>query len=252
MQTQSNNVESYLIAWNTKRNEIQKLIAEDTSSELTRRHKIGVGVLELKNEDKYGTGAVERLADDLGYHKSTLYEYADVAEMWPSGAFEKLCVRKTTKGMPITFSHLVELTGVKNAKRRASLLEQVFTKSLSVRGLQEKIEGRAKSAAKLASRYNGVEAEPTDLARMLLGVGESLQVVSMWMASLPTIRKLPSTKELAKQLADAVAQAEALRAAVVEHGKLLEMEFKRVESELNVEMVPTSQLSATTGRKVAA
>jgi hypothetical protein len=180
------------IAWNTKREEIKKLLSEDTSDMLARRHKIGVAVVELKNEDMYGYHAVERLADDLGYDKSTLYEYADVAEAWPAKAFSEVCGRKTTKGMPITFSHLVELTDVDNPKRRAKLLDEVFAKSLSVRALREKIGGQSKKVVRAAGA-----TKPRTFAALFNQVDVAVAVLADWKTSLPEMCKAASASEIA-------------------------------------------------------
>lgn len=239
MKPQNQNVENaQKVALDAKVEEIKQLLSEDASNELARRHRIGLAVLDLKDGRTYGDRAVERLAKRIGYDKSTLYEYADVAKTWPSEALEKLCARRTTKGMPITFSHLVELAAVAS-ERRVTLLERVFEKSLSVRALQELIGdqdnhvGKPKKA--ISGRAAKVGMQTTDrsgLAGWIAEVDAQLEAQARWTSSLPEIRTLPSTAELAQQLTTAIASNEALRAAAAETTKLLEIERQRVATAL--------------------
>ena len=231
------------IARNAKLEELKKLLSEVTSKDMVGRHAIGVVVNDVKNTpDTYGKEAVKQLAQDLGFEKSTMYEYANVAEAWPARDFTKLCERRTGNGMPITFSHLVELIRIKNEASRAKLLEKVFEDSLSVRALREDTnEGTTKSSKKRA-------AVPI-LATMISAADKVIEIQSRWTSSLQEIREFPSTTELAAQLADVVAKNEALCTATLKTGELLETEWRRVKAELDASVgVQPSQLSS--GSKV--
>ena len=115
---------------------IRKLLAGAARDEARSRHQVGVLIAGVKKErDKYGARAVEQLASALGSNVHTLYRCAGVCERWAPDELELLLRRTTTKGQPLSWSHLVLLSGVTSEPRRAELVDRALKDALTVREL---------------------------------------------------------------------------------------------------------------------
>lgn len=219
-------------ARNAKLAEIKQLLAKAETNDLDARYRIGIVVNDVKiNRKKYGDGAVNHVADELSIERTSLYAYAKVVQLWPEKEFEKLCRRKNTAGLPITFSHLIELTKrglMKNEPKREKLLDKVFSKSLSVRALRDEIGG-------------GMERPKQDAIATMR---------SSWMTTISDIKEQPSTKELIERIVTEKTKIDAIRAAAEEAVKALEVEQQRVEHELAATVVQTPQLPARKNGKI--
>ena len=115
-----------------------KQVGEFTHAEAVGRYRIGAKVLLVKNnEARYGSRAVESLAVLLGYEKSTLHDYVNVAETWERADFIALSKRKNEKGLPLRFSHFVVLARVSDGRRRNGFITRALEESLTVRQLED-------------------------------------------------------------------------------------------------------------------
>jgi hypothetical protein len=122
---------------------IRRLMAAATRNEARSRYQIGELVAEVKRaQSKYGAHAVEQLAGALRTNVHTLYRSASVAECWAQPELEAVLRRTTPRGQPLTWSHLVLLSGVPSSRRRGELLDQVLREALSVRELAALVHAR--------------------------------------------------------------------------------------------------------------
>jgi hypothetical protein len=124
---------------------IQKLLATAAAGEVRIRYKIGAIVGSVQEgEATYGTRAVERLALGLGRDPATLYRYGVVARVWSEREMRALCRRRNRYGEPLSWSHWLELAGLRDWK---SWLERALAEGWSVRRLREEIEAVADASA---------------------------------------------------------------------------------------------------------
>ena len=122
---------------------IRDLFARATKDDARCRHEVGAIVSEIKQDsDKYGAQAVEQLARALGTNIHTLYRCASVAECWSRAQLEALHARVNVHGQPLSWSHLVLISGVTSPKRRSELIDRALHDSLSVRELVVLVEAR--------------------------------------------------------------------------------------------------------------
>jgi hypothetical protein len=94
------------------------------------------------NENKYGKRSVNTLATLLGFDKSTLHDYANVAKTWDANEFKALVKRKNGAGLGLRFSHLIVLARVEDGQQRNALVDQVLEQNLTVRQLEEVVRAR--------------------------------------------------------------------------------------------------------------
>jgi hypothetical protein len=84
---------------------------------------------------RYGEEAIPKLARALGRDDATLYKYIAVADRWSETDFDRLLRRSTLHGVPLSFSHFIELAGIEPEQRRNGLLERALAEGLGVREL---------------------------------------------------------------------------------------------------------------------
>ena len=129
---------------------LQKLFDEVATSEVKVRYEIGVIVAEvMAAKDKYGTDAVGALAKALGKNKATLYRAAEVMRTWTKRDLTALLRRKNIHGLPLTWSHLVELSLVDSKDERDELISRALEHGLTVRDIVMMIRKRRMPGARV-------------------------------------------------------------------------------------------------------
>jgi len=192
----------------SKCQDIRKLLNEENHSTVLTRYKIGVIVLEVEEnrERHYGTGAVKHIARKVGIKAKTLYGYAEVAQQWDEAALKKLLERPNKHGILLTWSHLVELTPVKEVERREKLITVALDKGLSVRELRGHIKGGSEGAVE--SDTPSAPSGPSSLPTGGVGASDTPSAPSE-QASLPTVAEAQEAR-----------RAEPVRAAARTSGPL--------------------------------
>jgi len=123
---------------------LKTLLVKGLVNEASAKYEIGAIVAGVKNAPKtYGTGAVNLLAKAFRHNEDTLYEWASVAEAFAQKEFDKLLRRSSAVGIPLSFSHLIEIAKARRTKR-PTLIERCLNESLTVRELRELVRPRAK------------------------------------------------------------------------------------------------------------
>jgi hypothetical protein len=147
---------------------VRELLAAATADEVRGRHGVGVLILEVKtDENRYGKGAVAKLANSIGVDATTLYRYAAVAKVWDAPTVRSLLRRKGPHGQPASWCHLMELVRVPSASCRKKLLERVLVEGLSVRALVGLVrEAGGEHEADDAETESGSAGIVRDLAKL--------------------------------------------------------------------------------------
>jgi len=119
-----------------ERDRILALLARADEDEIRTRYQVGIIITKIKgSEDHYGAHAVAQLAVALERDEATLYRYALVAEAWTPRTLAAILERRMPCGTPLSWSHMVELAGIRSASKRTEMLELVLERGLSVREL---------------------------------------------------------------------------------------------------------------------
>ncbi|MFY0568964.1 hypothetical protein ACN28E_34795 [Archangium lansingense] len=122
---------------------LRELVAQSDAQDADAQYRIGCVVRDVKgSSDKYGKSNVKRLAQELGRDERSLYDRAHVAEMWSPEEFRGLLARKSDKGLPLSFYHLVALSAVEDRQAREQLIAEVLKESYSVKATQRLVKAR--------------------------------------------------------------------------------------------------------------
>lgn len=124
-----------------KYEELRALVFRANQNDAEARYDTGVIVNDvMSDERKYGAAAVSLLAGALGCKKSSLYNSGAVARAWPRSELTKILARKNARGRPVTWCHLVTLSGLGDERSRRGWLERLFDEALSTRELRRQLE----------------------------------------------------------------------------------------------------------------
>lgn len=94
----------------TKANAIRKLVVDAEDSDVLKRYKIACDLREVRDSSKYGDNAMKLLGEFLGWSEAKTGDYAALATTWPDAAkFKKLANQTGKHGIPLTWSHYIEL-----------------------------------------------------------------------------------------------------------------------------------------------
>ncbi len=165
--------------------EIRKLMTGATSSEASAKMKIGRKIAAVKSDEKrYGKYGVKLIAKALSCTAANLYSYATVAEAWDNDVFSELLRRTNSKGVPLSFSHFIEIAKARPAKRPI-LIERAIEEALSVRMVNRMVRlgGVTKIPAQVAcqciDKVNAELAKQNEILVLSLRVtGASYTVVA--------------------------------------------------------------------------
>ena len=168
---------------------IRELMKNRSASDAKTMFLIAVEVAAVKrDEKKYGRRSVTRLASELGCTAANLYGYAGVAETWERESFDAIMARANAEGLPLTFSHLVELAKAKvpSEEARETLIQRALSESLSVRKLTRIIRPNARKAGKDGAALTSVLTKATAAFRHAeKEVGDLERLVSSTAAPTP-------------------------------------------------------------------
>ena len=128
-------------ALRAKCTKIRTLLAKEAEGNKPA-YLVGVEVHAVrKDPDKYASGSVEAMANEIGCTAALLYSYSKVAEAWPSAEkFGAMTDKPNAKGLPLTFSHFIEIAKA-DPKMRANFFDAALKDSLSVRALKQAVAG---------------------------------------------------------------------------------------------------------------
>ena len=145
-----------------KINVIRDRLATVEKNDTVARYEVAVDIHDIRNAGKYGTGAMQKLAEVVGRSESWLNDYARVAEIWPEAEkFAALAAKKNKHGIPLTWSHYIVLTREPDDERREGLMERALTEGWKV----DELEAECKKHEAPSGQGDEVErAEDDDTA----------------------------------------------------------------------------------------
>lgn len=181
------------------------------------RYDIGAEVNELRRaEATYGAGLVAEVATAVGRDVDTLYDYASVASLVPRDKFRELTERVNAAGVPLSFSHFVELA-TKNGKRKDKGLREDQWLALFERALNEKLSVRTLGTLVRRMLNEGTATEAKNgmsLPKLMRMTGRLLDYLSK-VDDLTIALESDGSPKNEVQLTTTIEQLEAIRAKCV-------------------------------------
>ncbi|WP_170229371.1 DUF1016 N-terminal domain-containing protein [Polyangium fumosum] len=172
---------------------VRKALAKAGPQDTRARYQLGELVKDaMTDEEKYGKKAVAQIAVSLGYDEKTLYRYAQVAKAWSLDELNELLKRSSKTDIPIGFSHLLEIAGIDDKRKRKKYVNQVLKEGLSVRELKVRI-----TAERVASGEEPEIDTPKTLSGMRSASKNWLGRVRDWEERLlPALNEAPPPPEV--------------------------------------------------------
>jgi hypothetical protein len=213
-------------ALRAKIEELRSHIARVTPRDSIERYKIGVVVRALEDDPRrYGLSAVAAAAQELGFSASTFYGYGLVARAWSEHDFQELAARRGGQtGLPLSFSHFIELAALEDIKVRDALMEVALGHGWTIRELRARI-GRVGRP--------GNPPAPYPVLKSILNMSKSLiDRRAAWHESLTKLTDVEPSRELAELLESTLTAQRAIEQAFAEDAALTASALKRVRSVL--------------------
>jgi hypothetical protein len=225
--------------------QVQRVLIRNEPRNAAAKYEIGCIIRDVRSDNgKYGEGSVGKIARAVGRDVDTLYQYADVAETWAQKEFERLIERKTTLGVPLSFSHFIELARVRRNRDLLKVLTERTFQGISVRHLRSLIgEGNKRAAA------DGDGDEVTQLAvltRFGKRLGGLLDAAGLVDETLTGLRQIASSPKLAQLLVRMVDMHTQVQGALEHSLESLAAECRRVQAEVEAAEREAAELEEDT------
>ena len=202
-------------------------------------YRLGGKISEmLNNENVYGAGAVEKLAEYLGgWSAGSLYNLRTVHTQWTEEQIKQIAARTTSTGRHISYSHMLELSKITTDGNRNKMLERAFKDDLSANNLSAEIA--TKFATRNASRGGGrPPSKPHSIGAAATQVFQTFQGVENrfepWKESLidasKEINEEDATPELLEKLKQGKEKIETVEGSMEGFKTGLDAAIKRVEA----------------------
>ena len=121
-----------------KSNEIRDLVGDAEKNDVLARYNIAREIREVRDAAKYGANAMKKLADFLGWSETTTGDYAALAATWSDAEkFATLATKAGKNGIPLSWSHFLELRLEKDGNRRRSLMKRALDEGWTVAKLEQ-------------------------------------------------------------------------------------------------------------------
>lgn len=92
-------------------------------------------------DGKYGKTPIKAALEKLGWERAWFYKLARVADAWLTEESIKAdAERVNSRGIPLSWSHFVELAGIKDDEPRESILREALDKAMSLQELKGRIK----------------------------------------------------------------------------------------------------------------
>ncbi len=111
---------------------IRQLLVNADQGDACARYEVGGIVAQVRSDPQtYGARSMPRLGEALGWHRTTLYRYAAVAERWDEQRFLSLLEHRNRSGPPLTWRHLETLARVADESESQALLDATLSGDLT-------------------------------------------------------------------------------------------------------------------------
>lgn len=167
------------------------------------RYDVGLEVQTLEADpDRYGAGAVRRIARAVGRNEDSLYDYAKLCDAWARPVFAAFAERPNRRGIPLPLSHFVRIARAPAAEREV-LLDFAWETACSVRALERRIE-------QLGADSAADDATERPFAVALTRAARSLQRTSMALSRFVTSLEDSSDCKPSRRLRTLLAEHEVI------------------------------------------
>jgi hypothetical protein len=207
--------------------EVQQLLNRNDARDAYDRYLIGTIIRDVRNQtNTYGEGSVGKIARVVGRDVDTLYEYADVAETWSQTEVTRMLERKTALGVPLSFSHLIELSKVRRDRDLLKMLTERAFGGISARHLRALVEERRRGMAANRATPPVAVSQLQRIVKLSQGLIDAAHAFEHHLFELSGIERTP---KLADLLDRALQKQIELRRLCDENIRLLELEQARVD-----------------------
>jgi hypothetical protein len=229
--------------------DVKMLLRRNDARDANERYQIGCIIRDVRNDvHKYGEGSVGKIARAVGRDVDTLYQYADVAETWSQIELARLLERKTLHGVPLSFSHLIELSKVRRNRDLLRTLTNRAFDGLSVRHLRALVDQQRRAAAEEPVRPLVPTSRLLQMIKRCSSVIDSARSLDDYLRELSTVESTPA---LAQLLLKAIETQDELRQLCDANLHRLADAHARVSAELAAHE-PADAAASETSRKCEA
>jgi hypothetical protein len=206
--------------------EVQQLLNRNDARDAYDRYLIGSIIRDVRNQtNTYGEGSVGKIARVVGRDVDTLYEYADVAETWSQTEVTRLLERKTALGVPLSFSHLIELSKVRRDRDLLKALTERAFGGISARHLRALVEERRRGLISNRATPPAAVGQLQRIVKLSQGLIEAAHAFEHHLFELNAIERTPKLTDLLQR---ALQKQTELRRLCDENIRLLELERARM------------------------
>jgi hypothetical protein len=206
--------------------EVQQLLNRNDARDAYDRYLIGTIIRDVRNQaHTYGEGSVGKIARVVGRDVDTLYEYADVAETWSQTEVTRLLERKTALGVPLSFSHLIELSKVRRDRDLLKALTERAFGGISARHLRALVEERRRGLVTNRATPPVAVSQLQRIVKLSQGLIEATQAFENHLYELSSVERTPKLVDLLQRTLQKQIE---LRRLCDENIRLLELEAARI------------------------
>jgi hypothetical protein len=155
------------IAW------IRDTFEEDWRRSVVCRYQVAALIREIyddvteHNGAVYGAKAIAAIKQAFGWDDGVIYQALHVAEAFTPQQIEEITRMRLPGGKPVSFSHVVALSGVEDEGRRQKLLKQAVREGWTSKKLANAAQFQAPEAGKREERRGRPLAKPRDFDAVL-------------------------------------------------------------------------------------
>lgn len=182
----------------------------ELTDHLRFRYEMGKTIQEiLSDRDTYGDRPLHHLERELKIPQSRLCDHVRVVEAFTQEQLDELAKRSVETGVPLSFSHLVELTHIAAESKRKKFIERIFDKGLSANQLHDEVFAligprRKSGAGRKPKRATSPMAGYTDLIKTTTKYCK--KVTEVWVPVFTEVNEV-SPDKLDKQFLGQMEQA---------------------------------------------
>lgn len=190
--------------------ELQALFKAELTDHLCFRYDVAETFHEiLSNPAEYGDRALLHLQDQLKIPESAITNYVRFFKAFDRDQLKELAKRSVDTGVPLSFSHLVELTHIAAKSKRKKFIERIFDKGLSANQLHDEVFAligprRKSGAGRKPKRATSPMAGYTDLIKTTTKYCK--KVTEVWVPVFTEVNEV-SPDKLDKQFLGQMEQA---------------------------------------------
>jgi len=140
--------------------EAKVALGKAVTGDANARYDLAVVVARVKERstaDKYGEGAVKKLASEIGVGSKILYKYAEVTRRWNGAQFKEVAARPSKSGRTLPWTAFLVIAEVEDGRARNGLVTEALKGNLSISKIRDLVaEKNGKEAPSLAKQLSAL------------------------------------------------------------------------------------------------